>query len=191
MLHLSYLTPPEWAQTALSDPCALLLDHLYCEKKAGLRARALIKRYGAEHPILVAPLEELAREEDSHAAICEQLLRERGNPPIRHHGNPYVALLKRPAQWRGKGDLLDQLLIASMIEARSCERFQRLADALRGTGLGRFYEDLFACEARHHGLFVSLAVDLFGEKRARTLLDRVSVVEGQIVAARPWGPFLH
>lgn len=191
MLHLSYLTPPEWAQTALADPCALLLDHLYCEKKAGLRARALIRKYGAEHPVLVAPLEDLAREEDSHAAICEQLLRERGGPPGRHHGNPYVTLLKRPAQWRGKGDLLDQLLIACMIEARSCERFQRLADALRGTGLGRFYEDLFASEARHHGLFVSLAVDLFGEKRARRLLDRVSAVEGLIVAARPWGPFLH
>ncbi len=191
MLHLKYLTPPEWAQTALSDPCALLLDHLYCERKAGLQARALIRRFGADHPVLVSPLEDLAREEDAHAALCEQLLKERGNPAMRHHGNPYVTLLKRPAQWRGKGDLLDQLLIASMIEARSCERFQRLADALRGTALGRFYEDLFASEARHHGLFVSLAVDLFGDRRARDVLDRVSTVEAGIVQARPWGSFLH
>ena len=75
--------------------------------------------------------------------------------------------------------------------ARSAERFRLLANALRGETLGRFYEDLFASEARHHALFVSLAVEHFGEERAFERLAQLAELEARIVQARPWGSWIH
>ncbi|MHC4389932.1 MAG: tRNA isopentenyl-2-thiomethyl-A-37 hydroxylase MiaE [Planctomycetota bacterium] len=192
MLHLQYLTPPEWADVALSDKNRLLLDHKFCEGKAAAMARAFIKRYGKQFPKLVPLMKALAEEEDEHRDLCQQILDERGAPPMRHHGNPYVNELRRRVhESPGGGTVLDQLLIAGTVEARSCERFRLLADACRGGSFGHFYEDLFASEARHHTLFVNLAVDHFGEDVAMKRLQEVTAIEAKIVIARPWGAHIH
>lgn len=191
MLRLKFLTPAGWAETALADRKALLLDHAYCEIKAAAQARALGRKHGHKFPRLCKPMEALAREEDGHAAQCQALLREMGVPRRRPPANPYVQDLRRRVLAVGGGDLLDQLIVASMIEARSCERFRLLADACRGETLARFYEDLFAAEARHHVLFVDLAVDLFGESRAKKRIEAIAAIEADIVAKRPWGPRIH
>ncbi len=87
--------------------------------------------------------------------------------------------------------MIDQLLVAGMIEARSAERFRLLAEACRGETLGHLYKDLFASEARHHALFVSLAVDLFGEETAKERLEAIAGLEASIMRARPWGSHIH
>lgn len=191
MLRLKFLTPAEWAETALADRKALLLDHAYCEIKAAAQARALGRKHGHKFPQLRKPMEALAKEEDGHAAQCQALLREMGVSRRRPPANPYVQDLRRRVLAVGGGDLLDQLIVASMIEARSCERFRLLADACRGETLGRFYEDLFAAEARHHVLFTDLALDLFGESRAKNKIEAISAIEADIVAKRSWGPSIH
>lgn len=187
MLHLKVLTPPEWAQAALSDVNALLLDHAFCEEKAAASARMLLKG----HPKLERPLAALAKEEDGHARLCRGFLRERGVAFTPPHRDAYVSQLRHRGLGRGRGDLLDKLIVASLIEARSCERFKLLAAARSGDALGRFYEDLFAAEARHHALFLDLASDLFGENKTRSSLDRLATIEAQVVASRPWGPRVH
>ena len=191
MLHLTHPTPPEWARVALADPSALVADHRYCEGKAARTARALIKRHGRKYPALIPDLEALAREEDAHHDLCTRILSEIGPPQHSHHGNPYIAELRRRVNRSGGGTELDQLIVAAFIEARSAERFRLLADELRGDKLGRVYEDLFASEARHHALFVRLASELFGETAARARIEAASVIEGKIVASRLWGSYLH
>jgi tRNA-(ms[2]io[6]A)-hydroxylase len=191
MLNLAHRTPSAWAQAALGDIPALLADHRYCEGKAASSARAFVRRYGARYPKLARPLLALAQEEDAHFALVTRLLRKQSRHPTRHHGNPYISLLRRRVNRDGGGSELDQLVVAAFIEARSAERFRLLADALRGNPLGGVYEDLFASEARHHALFVRLAADVFGEAPASRRIEAVSAIEAEIVASRPWGSHLH
>ena len=168
MLHLKHVTPAAWADAALSDEVALLIDHRHCESKAAAAAIAIARRFGGEHPSLAKLMATLAAEEIEHTRLCERLLAERGAERRPHHGNPYVSALRAVAHRFG-GGLLEQLIVAGTIEARSCERFRLVAERLKGTGspLGAVYEDLFASEARHHALFIALAVEICGEDRAR------------------------
>jgi tRNA-(ms[2]io[6]A)-hydroxylase len=56
--------------------------------------------------------------------------------------------------------VVDRLLVGALIEARSCERFKLLLDALppdTSPELAVFYEELFACEARHYRTYLDLA----------------------------------
>ncbi len=187
VLHLRYATPPEWAASALSDRDALLIDHAFCEDKAAATARMLI---GA-HAKLESSMRALALEEEAHARACRAMLKERGiRSPVRHR-DAYVSALRHQGLGRGAGTLLDRLIVSSLIEARSAERFKLLADACRGESFGRFYEDLFAAESRHHTLFFSLASDVFGDAEAGKRLDAMSELEGRIAASRPWGPRIH
>lgn len=191
MLNLVVRTPPGWAESALADVAALLADHRDCEAKAAASARAFVRRYGPRYPTLIAPLTALAKEEDAHFALVTRLQREHGRPVHRHHGNPYIAELRRRVNREGGGSELDQLVVAAFIEARSAERFRLLADVLRGSTLGRVYEDLFSSEARHHALFVRLAAETFGEEAARRRVQAVATIEADVVAGRAWGPYLH
>ena len=54
---------------------------------------------------------------------------------------------------------VDRLLMASLIEARSCERFRLLSEHVRprDSELADFYAGLFESEARHHTTYVQLA----------------------------------
>ena len=73
------------------------------------------------------------------------------------------------------------LLVASLIEARSCERFKLLAEVARPSSLSRFYEDLYAAEARHHRIFVELAVEIYREQPVMRRLESLSKRHGRRV----------
>jgi tRNA-(ms[2]io[6]A)-hydroxylase len=83
--------------------------------------------------------------------------------------------------------LVDRLLVGALIEARSCERFQLLAEAASGVDdeLHALWRELLAAEARHYRTFVDLAVHAGGGDRARVIerLDRLADAEGAIVTA--------
>jgi tRNA-(ms[2]io[6]A)-hydroxylase len=187
MLHLTYRTPAEWAQAALADLDAQLVDHAFCEDKAAAAALSILKQF----PRFEKPMKALAKEEEGHARQCRALLKERGVTTGKRHRDRYVSELRTHGLGAGSGEPLDRLLVCALIEARSCERFRLLADACRGETLGRFYEDLFAAEARHHVLFVDLASDLAGEPKALRRLSELAAVEAKIVQELPWAPRIH
>ena len=92
------------------------------------------------------------------------------------------------------GSLADRLLVGALIEARSCERFRLLADALgaRGDALAAFYDELFACEARHYTTMLDLAVAVRGdEPRVRERLADLARAEGAIAARLGVRPTIH
>jgi len=53
--------------------------------------------------------------------------------------------------------LVDRLLFAAMIEARSCERFKVLSENINDTELAAFYYELMVSEATHYATFIRLA----------------------------------
>jgi tRNA-(ms[2]io[6]A)-hydroxylase len=186
VLILASRTSPEWAPRALERPQELLADHRSLEHKAAVTAEALARKLAGTLPALTCAMRELAREERAHVTLVERRQAELGvaPPPGKH---AYTAAMRKLAG-AASGHPLDLVLISGLIEARSCERFTRLSEAARGGALAGFYEDFVAAEARHAALFVELACDGFGERRARRRLRALAAEEARIVAALPARP---
>lgn len=195
MLGLASRTDASWARRAVAELDVVLLDHVHCEKKAASTAMNLIFRY-AEHACLMAPLSALAREELAHFEQMLDVLVRRGIPFTRLHPTEYAKRLKEACRGPEPERLLDTLIVCALIEARSCERMQALAEALPAAGepeLAALYHGLLAAEARHHGAYLQMARDtgLFSEPEIRERSDALARREAEALAALPPGPQLH
>ncbi len=193
MLCLQVPTDATWAEAAMSDVDAVLVDHAHCEMKAASNALSLATRHPGD-AALVRALTDLAREEIEHFQRVLAVLVERGvalgPPPV----DPYAAELRRAGNGlpRGQGEaalLVDRLLVGALIEARSCERFKLLAEATAArpehAALHALWNELLAAEARHYRTFVELAVRAAdGDRDAvQARLERLARAEGDIVLA--------
>ena len=197
MLCLVTDTDPRWAALAIADLPTALADHAHCEMKAATNALSLATRWPA--PVEVArALTAVAEEELRHFREVLALLEARGLELGRPEVDAYAAALRSAAMSSGdktpKGSLAERLLVGALIEARSCERFRLLADALaaRGDELAAFYDELFACEARHYTTMVDLAIEVTGrEPRVRERLAVLARAEGDIAARLGVRPTIH
>jgi tRNA-(ms[2]io[6]A)-hydroxylase len=191
MLHLATATPPVWLRRALANLDEVLVDHAHCEKKAASTAINLMFRY-QDRPQLMAPLSALAREELEHFELVLSLLRARGwaygsLPPSAYAKTLFKAI--RPTE---PLRLLDTLLCCSLIEARSCERMKLLAEQLDDAELAAFYRSLLASEARHHSLYVDLALgEGFAKDEVFARLRELAVAEGEALASCPREARVH
>ena len=109
----------------------------------------------------------------------------------RQKPSPYAGRLRQEIRSAEPGRLVDTLLCCALIEARSCERFQLLAEAVEDAELAAFYRGLLAAEARHHGMYVELARRLESEERVRTRLAELAAREAAIVAEGSAPPRMH
>src|SRR5262249_21593001 len=130
MLGLLAPTDPSWADAAARDLPGLLSDHAHCELKAAQSALSLVARHGGEHPSLVAPLVALAHEETEHFAEVQAKLAAAGGTLALPGSDAYVVALRETARSDAPSTpaLLDRLLVAALVEARSCERFKLLSE---------------------------------------------------------------
>lgn len=197
-LPLRAETPAIWAEAALADPEGLLSDHAHCEKKAALAALSLLHAFpGEPRPALL--LAKLAEEELGHFRRVLEALQRFGWGLRPDGGNRYaqalLAIAEADRQGRkGHDGLLDRLLIAALIEARSCERLHLLEQAASRSGLGdaewlAFLFELERCEAGHALAYLSLAEERSTSTRARLdwWLDR----EAEVVTDLPWRAAVH
>jgi len=192
MLALASATDPAWIDRALAHLDVILLDHAHCEKKAASTALGLIFRH-PEKTALIAPLSRLAREELSHFEEVLAVLERRGVAFAHLHASPYAADLMKIVRDREPLRLLDTLLCCALIEARSCERMQILAEHLPDPELAKLYRGLLAAEARHHQTYVDLAreVGLWTETEIRARLAEIAAHEAAVIARAPKEPRLH
>ncbi len=193
-LPLRLKTPDVWAAQALSDPLALLNDHAHLEKKAATNALELLNRW----PDPVAPakwvqtMTSIARDEVEHLAVVTRLLARRGGKLTKGHRSPYANGLRRLVRnGQGTRELLDRLLVSSLIEARSCERFEMLSRHCADRELAKLYAGLWASENGHYRVFLERARDLHAaddvEKRWGWMLDQ----EAKLVREQTPGPRMH
>lgn len=169
---------------------AVLLDHAHLEKKAASTALTLLFRY-PHHAALQRPLSELAREELRHFEAVLGHLAQRGVRFGPSRPSPYAERLSRAVRKGEPERLIDTLLVAALIEARSCERMQYLAEALPEGPLAAFYGGLLRSEARHHALYVDLAAELCGAEPVRLRLAELAAHEAEVAQACPAEPRLH
>ena len=183
-------TTPGWLAVALGDLDRVLVDHAHCERKAAATALSLVASH-PEHEILVRRLSALAIEELRHfRAVCERL-RERGLALTPDRGNPYARALRALVRDARRERLLDRLLVAGLIEARSCERLRLLGEHLDDPALAAFYRSLAQAEAGHATLFRELAAALHPAPEVGERLAALAREEARIVAALPLEPRIH
>jgi tRNA 2-(methylsulfanyl)-N6-isopentenyladenosine37 hydroxylase len=190
MLNLACDSNAAWAAAAVAEMDTLLSDHVHCEKKAAAAAISFINRYPGQAP-LVDAMTAHAREELEHLDRVNGALRARSGVLLHDTPDPYVnqllALARREEPWRQ----LDSLICAALIEARSCERFQLLIDALPVCDERRVFEELMPSEARHYAMFMQLARESPVGHNADNRLHELAHGEADIVRGLPNLPRMH
>ena len=188
--ELRYKTPSEWVARVEERPLELLSDHAHNELKAASTAQAWLLKH-VDKPELVLQLSKLAMEEVGHFERVVKLLYARGGQLLRIDNNPYAeALLSGSAETR-KDPFLDRLIVAALIEARSCERFILFAEHMRDEELRELYRDLVPCELEHNELFIDLVRDGFPGPRAEARIEQLFELEGQVIASAPFSYRMH
>ncbi|MEP6261772.1 MAG: tRNA-(ms[2]io[6]A)-hydroxylase [Gillisia sp.] len=176
MLGLKLPTDPRWAKIAEKNIEEILIDHAWCEQKAASTAISLIVTF-PEFPELVTAMVALVREEMGHFKMVHEKLQERGIELGWDRKDEYVIRLRDffPKGGSRIDQMVHRLLIAALIEARSCERFRLLSEELGEAELREFYRQLMISEANHYTLFLNFARQ-YGEretvdKKWQELLD--------------------
>lgn len=190
MLGLATTSSQRWLEQVEEHLDEILIDHAHCEKKAAGCALNLIFAY-VEHEELCQEMTRIVNEELEHFHLVLDLLKSRGIRFRRLKPSNYGRQLNDLVRKMEPQRAIDRLLVASLIEARSCERFALLRDHVKDRELANFYESLFESEARHHTTYVRLA-KLFGsESEVRARLDELYAEEAQIIERGDELPRMH
>ncbi|RKH22830.1 tRNA-(ms[2]io[6]A)-hydroxylase [Corallococcus sp. CA041A] len=177
-------TDPGWLPLALAHFDAVLVDHAHCEKKAAANALSMLQAY-PDLPGLPSQMARLAREESAHLARVLDLMAARGLTLTKDAGDPYAQGLQKHVRTPALERRVDRLLVAAIIEARSCERLSLLAEGLTDPGLARFYGELAQSEDGHQSLFHRLAVTASNgdEAAVDARLQHLLAQESQVLAS--------
>jgi tRNA-(ms[2]io[6]A)-hydroxylase len=192
MLHLQSVSEAAWLQHVDQHLDELLIDHAHCERKAASTAMTLMNAY-TENRELCREMTRIVEEELEHFHLVLAWLDRRQIPFRRLQPGPYGRRLNACVRPHEPDRAVDRLLVASLIEARSCERFDLLQRHLgeRDPALAAFYAGLFESEARHHTTYVQLAEDFAPRETVRVRLDELAAAESAILAEGSPLPRMH
>jgi tRNA 2-(methylsulfanyl)-N6-isopentenyladenosine37 hydroxylase len=184
MFRLKLPTDPRWANIANGNLEEILTDHAWCEQKAASNAITLITMM-PEYSDIMTGLIEIAREELEHFEQVHEIIKSRGWTLGRERKDSYVnelyAFMKKGGNRQQQ--LVERLLFAAMIEARSCERFKVLSDNIDDKELAVFYRVLMISEANHYTAFLGYANQLDSGIDIKARWDEWLEHEAKIIAS--------
>ena len=172
-------TPDLWVENALANPELLLIDHANCEKKAASTALNLMYRY-VDNFDLLNKMSRLAREEMRHFEQVIAIMKRRKIEYKQISASRYAVQLRDQVRAGDPDRLVDILIVGAIIEARSCERFARLAPYL-DQELEAFYLSLLKSEGRHFRDYLALAKTVAAEEEVESRLKVFLVIEKELV----------
>ena len=190
MLCLKCETNPEWIAAVKNDLSVIMIDHAHAEKKAAATGLALINKY-PEKTDLVFEMSDLIEEEIDHFRTVLRILDKRGISLSRDIGDDYAKTMFSKMNKNEPDRFLDHLLIAGIIEARSCERLKILELSVDDDQLRKLYHDLYPIEAGHYMMFVKLAKLYYKKSLVEKRLDELSEFECSIVKSLSNLPTMH
>jgi tRNA-(ms[2]io[6]A)-hydroxylase len=190
MLCLKNISNPEWIEVALENLPLVIMDHAHCEKKAAGTGLSLLSTYYDKKEISYA-MSDLVEEEIGHYRSVIRILEKMGLTLGRDEGDEYAKKLLSFVNKNEPERMLDRLLTAGIIEARSCERLQILAESINDVELRKFYKELSDSEAGHYVAFVRLARIYFDENVVKKRLDDLTAIEAEIVKNLSNKPLMH
>jgi tRNA-(ms[2]io[6]A)-hydroxylase len=158
MLGLKLATDPNWVNIAEKNIEEILTDHAYCEQKAASNAISIVLGW-PQYDALVKSMLNIAKEELTHFEMVFDKIKARGYKLGFERKDEYVNELYKFMRKGHKRHivLIDRLLFAAMIEARSCERFKLLSTEINDLDLQAFYRELMISEAGHYTTFLNFA----------------------------------
>ncbi len=174
-------TPQQWVEAALSQPEIMLIDHCNCEKKAANTAISLIFKY-TERQQLLMKMSKLAREELRHFEQVLQLMKKRNIKYVDLSASRYASKLFKHCRKTEPESLVDRLIVGAFIEARSCERFAKIAPHL-DQELEKFYLSLLKSESRHFRDYLNLAQD-YSDEPIENRVEVFRQVERQLILSK-------
>lgn len=190
MLNLHSNSPDRWLKQVDDNLAEVLIDHAHCEKKAAGTAMNLLFAYVDNHE-LCREMTTIVNEELEHFHMVVELLKKRGIEFRRLTPSQYGRRLNEFTRKQEPSRAIDRLLIAGLIEARSCERFGLLRDHLEDKELADFYDSLFESEARHHTTYIRLAKTFGSDEAVRERLAELAEEEARIIAEGEELPRVH
>jgi tRNA-(ms[2]io[6]A)-hydroxylase len=179
-----------WLAKVRANLPALLVDHAHLERKAATSALNLEKFRLLHHR--VHDLNAIAIEELQHFELVLGLLERRGIPFAEPQPSAWIKGLMRAIRTGVQHQVIDHLLCCALIEGRSCEKFQILAEALpeQDPELARFYAGLVESEGNHYATYLLMAREINeGETNAR--LDWFLGLEAELARQPSSLPILH
>jgi tRNA-(ms[2]io[6]A)-hydroxylase len=190
MLSLKTESPERWLAQVDRHLPEVLIDHAHCEKKAAGTALNLIFAY-VEKQELCRELSAIVKEELEHFEMVLDLLTRRGIRFRRLPPGGYGRKLNELVAKQEPQKAVDRLLVAGLIEARSCERFDLLRRHVKDRELSEFYGSLFESEARHHSTYVRLAKMFQPEEKVQKRLVELAAAEAAIIEEGDELPRMH
>ncbi len=190
MLGLKSDTSNRWLQQVTENLEEVLIDHAHCEKKAARTAMNLLCAYDT-HVDLCREMTLIIAEELEHFEQVCTLLNRRGITFRQQQPSGYGKELNKLVRSDEPDRAVDRLLVAGLIEARSCERFAFLRDHLEDDELTQFYGRLFESEARHHTTYLKLARGFSPAVSVNRRLDELALAERSILATGSPLPRMH
>ncbi len=190
MLTLKTDSSERWLTQVRDHLPEILIDHAHCEKKAAGCAMNLIFAY-VENYELCQEMVEIVNEELEHFQRVLDLLARRGIRFQRQIPSNYGRRLNDLARKQEPHKAIDRLLIAGLIEARSCERFDLLRKHVDDEELSAFYHELFESEARHYTSYVRMAKMYGSEAEVMQRLHELADLEAEIIASGEPLPRMH
>ncbi|MES2568917.1 MAG: tRNA isopentenyl-2-thiomethyl-A-37 hydroxylase MiaE [Verrucomicrobiota bacterium] len=182
--------PDSWLPNIRGNLPAVLIDHAYLERKAATAALNLEKF--AELFEYIEELNAIAIEELQHFGLVLGLLRERGIPFGGPHRSPWISGMMNAVRKGRKQQAIDHLIVCALIEGRSCEKFQILAEGVRDLDprLADFYASLVESEGNHYATYLIMArrIDLAETERR---LDFFLDLDAQLIRIPNPLPMLH
>ncbi len=191
MLLFRAQPPVGWIDKVLGNLPSVLVDHAHLERKAATTALNLEKYrelYGR-----VEELNAIAIEELQHFQLVLDLLRRRRWAFGHAYPSPWIKGLMRSVRaGRQRDQAIDHLICASLIEGRSCEKFQWLATALaeKDPELSGFYGGLVESEGNHYATYLIMARHIDLEETERRL-DYYLDLDAELVVQPHEFPILH
>ena len=182
MLSLQCETDDRWLEQVDEDLESVLIDHAHCEKKAAATAMKLLGFY-IDNEALCREMTEIVNEELEHFHMVLDLLKQRGIKFRRQKPSSYGKRLHEHVRKQEPQRAVDRLIVAGLIEARSCERFSRLAEHVNDPELATFYRSLFEAEARHHATYIRLANDFLPVSDVQARLAEFAAIEARVIEA--------
>ena len=190
MLLFREKIPADWLPKVLGNVPAVLVDHAHLERKAATSALNL-EKYRDLFP-RVEELNAIAIEELQHFQLVLDLLKRRGIPFGQPYPSPWIAGLMKSVRNGQRHQVIDHLICCSLIEGRSCEKFQVLATALQPSDaeLSSFYHGLVESEGNHYATYwlMAKAID---EAEAASRLDFYLDLDAQLIRQPNPLPMLH
>lgn len=160
VLKLKLPTDPRWVNIVETNIGEILSDHAWCEQKAATNAINLIINNSEKEDLVTAMLA-ISIEELEHFKMVHDIIKKRGLVLERERKDDYVnelaKYMKQSSDGSRESGLIERLLFAAMIEARSCERFKVLSENINDVELAKFYRDLMESEASHYTTFIGFA----------------------------------